>query len=63
MKYINDYGSLGLVQGNKYTVTFEVTKSNFGYDFVIKSIKQYCKKRMTFIVVCFFTWECYLYTT
>lgn len=39
MKYINDNGSLGLVQGNKYTVTFEVTKSNFGYDFVIKSIK------------------------
>ena len=38
-KYINDNGSLGLVQGNKYTVTFEVTKSNFGYDFVIKSIK------------------------
>ena len=37
--YINDNGSLGLVQGNKYTVTFEVTKSNFGYDFVIKSIK------------------------
>lgn len=39
MKYINDNGSLGFVLGNKYTVTFEVTKSNFGYDFVIKSIK------------------------
>ena len=39
MKYINDNGSLGFVQGNKYIVTFEVTKSNFGYDFVIKSIK------------------------
>lgn len=39
MKYINDNGSLGLVQGNKYIITFEVTKSNFGYDFVIKSIK------------------------
>lgn len=38
MKYINDNGSLNLVEGNKYSVTFEVTEGTFDYEYTIKSI-------------------------
>lgn len=38
MKYINDNDTLNLVEGNKYTVTFEVAEDTFGYEFTIKSI-------------------------
>lgn len=40
MKYIIPDGSngLNLVEGNKYTVTFEVVEGTFGYDFYIKSV-------------------------
>ena len=39
MKYIIPNGSKGLelVEGNVYTVTFEVTEDTFGYEFYIKS--------------------------
>ena len=36
MKSINQ--QLNVVEGNKYTVTFECTKESFDYDFIIKSI-------------------------
>ena len=39
MKYINDDNSLNLVEGNNYTITFEVAEDTFGYEFTIKSIK------------------------
>ena len=39
MKYINDSNSLNLVEGNNYTVTFEVSEDTFGYDFTIKSVE------------------------
>lgn len=39
MKYINDDNSLNLVEGNNYTVTFEVAEDTFGYEFTIKSIE------------------------
>lgn len=38
MKYINDNGTLNLVEGNRYKVTFEVAEDTFGYEFTIKSI-------------------------
>lgn len=39
MKYINDSNSSNLVEGNNYTVTFEVSEDTFGYDFTIKSVE------------------------
>ena len=40
MKYINPGSNLdALVEGNKYTVTFEVTEGTFKYEFKIKEIK------------------------
>lgn len=39
MKYIDDDGALELIEGNEYTVTFEVVEGVFGYEFTIKSIK------------------------
>lgn len=39
MKYINPNGTINLVEGTKYSVTFEVTEDIFGYEFTIKSIK------------------------
>ena len=40
MKYINPGKELdSLVEGNKYTVTFEVTEGTFGYEYTIKEIK------------------------
>jgi len=39
MKYIHTNGTINLVEGNKYTVTFEVVEDTFGYEFNIKSIK------------------------
>ena len=39
MKHIINNGPLNLVEGNKYTVTFEVTKGDLGYDFIIKSVE------------------------
>ncbi|MGN1358004.1 MAG: DUF2628 domain-containing protein [Bacilli bacterium] len=39
MKYINSNGTLNLVEGNKYSVTFEVTEDTFEYEYIIKSIQ------------------------
>ena len=40
MKYINPGKELdSLVEGNKYTVTFEVTEGTFDYEYTIKEIK------------------------
>ena len=39
MKYIHTNGTISLVEGNKYTVTFEVVEDTFGYEFYIKNIK------------------------
>lgn len=40
MRYINPGSNLdALVEGNKYTVTFEVTEGTFKYEFTIKEIK------------------------
>ena len=40
MKYINPGTELdSLVEGNKYTVTFEVTEGTFDYEYTIKEIK------------------------
>lgn len=38
MKYINDDDTLNLIEGNKYTVTFEVTEDTFSYEYTIRSI-------------------------
>lgn len=38
MQYINKNGRLSLVEGNKYTVTFEVSEGTFGYEFTIISV-------------------------
>lgn len=38
MKYINDNGTLNLIEGKTYNVTFEVTEGTFDYEFTIKSI-------------------------
>ena len=40
MKYIIPDGSKGLdlVEGNTYTITFEVAEDTFGYEFYIKSV-------------------------
>ena len=40
MRFINPGSNLdALVEGNKYTVTFEVTEGTFKYEFTIKEIK------------------------
>lgn len=39
MKYINSNGTLNLNEGNKYTVTFEVTEGTFDYEYTIKSVR------------------------
>ncbi len=38
MEYNNSNGLLNLIEGNKYSVTFEVTKGTFDYEFKIKSV-------------------------
>ena len=38
MRYIHSNGTINLVEGNKYTVTFEVAEDIFGYEFYIKSV-------------------------
>lgn len=40
MKYVipDNSNGLDLVERDKYTVTFEVDKGAFGYDFYIKSV-------------------------
>ena len=38
MRYINPDGTINFVEGNKYTVTFEVLEGTFGYEFYIRSI-------------------------
>lgn len=38
MNYINDSGNLNLIEGQTYTVVFEVEDGTFGYEFIIKSI-------------------------
>ncbi len=38
MQSIN--GALNLIEGNKYNITFEVSKGTFGYEYTIKSINQ-----------------------
>lgn len=38
MKYINPDGKLNLVEGEKYSVTFEISKDTFGDEYIIKSI-------------------------
>lgn len=39
MSYINNDGDLNVIEGNKYTVTFEVTEGIFHYEYNIKSVK------------------------
>lgn len=39
MQYKNPDSSLNLIEGNSYTVTFEVVEGTFDYEFNIKSIK------------------------
>ena len=38
MKHIDTNGSLSLVEGNSYTVSFTVTNDSFGYEYTINSI-------------------------
>ncbi len=38
MEYINPSSTLNLIEGNKYTVTFEVKEGMFDYEFYIKAI-------------------------
>lgn len=38
MRHIQSNGTINLVKGNKYTVTFEVVEGTFGYEFYIRSV-------------------------
>ena len=38
MKYMHPNGTINLVEGNKYTVTFEVVEDTFGYKFFVKTV-------------------------
>lgn len=38
MKYIHSNGIINLVEGNKYSITFEVVEDTFGYEFYIKNV-------------------------